>query len=57
MSPKFSSSSFRSQVIMLQAFSSLSEGDNLHLLYTVRALKMYVDHSSQWRKSLQLLVC
>ncbi len=34
-----------------------SEGDDLHLLCPVRALKMYVDRSSQWRKSLQLLVC
>ncbi len=44
---------------MLQAFSpsSSSEGDDLHLLCPVRALKMYVDRSSQWRKSLQLLVC
>ncbi len=44
---------------MLQDFSpsSLSEGDDLYLLCPVRALKMYVDRSSQWRKSLQLLVC
>ncbi len=44
---------------MLQAFSpsSSSEGDDLHLLCPVRALKMYVDRSSQWCKSLQLLVC
>ncbi len=44
---------------MLQAFSPspLSEGDDLCLLYPVRALNMHVDRSSQWRQSLQLLVC
>ncbi len=57
--PKVLSTSFRSQVVVLQAFSpsSSSEGEDLHLLCPVRALKMYVDHSSQWRKSLHLLVC
>ncbi len=57
--PKVLSTSFSSQVVVLQAFSpsSSSEGDYLHLLCPVRALKMYVDRSSQWRKSLQLLVC
>ncbi len=57
--PKVLSTSFRSQVVVLQAFSpsSSSEGDDRHLLCPVRALKMYVDHSSQWRKSLHLLVC
>jgi hypothetical protein len=57
--PKVLSTSFRSQVVVLQAFSpsSSSEGDDLHLLCPVRALKTYVDRSSQWRKSLQLLVC
>ncbi len=29
----------------------------LHMLCPVRALKIYVDRSSLWRKSLQLLVC
>ncbi len=53
---KVISTSFRSQVVVLQAFSpsSLSEGN---LLCPVRALKMYVDRSSQWCQSLQLLVC
>ncbi len=37
--------------------SSSSEGADLHLLCPVRALKIYVDRSSQWRKSLQLLLC
>ncbi len=57
--PKVLSMSFRSQVVVLQAFSTSpsSEGDDLHLLCPVRALKMYVDHSSQWCQSLQLLVC
>ncbi len=57
--PKVLSTPFRSQVVVLQAFSSSpsSEGDDLHLLCPVRALKMYVDRSSQWRQSLQLLVC
>ncbi len=57
--PKVLSTSFRSQVVVLQAFSpsSSSEGADLHLLCPVRALKIYVDRSSQWRKSLQLLLC
>ncbi len=57
--PKVISTSFRSQVVVMQAFSpsSSSEGDDLYLLCPVRALKMYVDRSSQWRQSLQLLVC
>ncbi len=57
--PKVLSTSFCSHVVVLQAFSPFpsSEGDDLHLLCPVRALKMYVDCSSQWRQSLQLLVC
>ncbi len=57
--PKVLSISFRSQVVVLQAFtpSPLSEGDDLCLLCPVRALKMYVALSSLWHRSLQLLVC
>ncbi len=57
--PKVLSTSFRSHVVVLQAFSPSpsSEGDDHRLLWPVRALKMYVDRSSQWRQSLQLLVC
>ncbi len=46
-------------MVVLQAFSPSpsSEGDDLRLLCPIRALKMYVDRSSQWRQSLQLLVC
>ncbi len=57
--PKVLSTAFRLQVVVLQALSPSpsSEGDDLHLLCPVRALKMYVDRSSQWRQSLQLLVC
>ncbi len=59
--PEVLSKSFRSQMVVLQAFSPspLSEGDGLRLLCPVRALKMFVDRSSQWRQllSLQLLVC
>ncbi len=57
--PKVLSTAFRLQVVVLQALSPspLSEGDDLHLLCPVRALKMYVDRSSQWHQSLQLLVC
>ncbi len=49
--PKVLSTSFRSQVVVLQAFSSSpsSEDDDLRLLFPVRALKMYVDRSSQWQ--------
>ncbi len=51
--PKVLSTSFRSQVVVLQAFSPSpsSKGDDLRLLCPVRALKMYVDRSSQWRQS------
>ncbi len=57
--PKVLSTSFRSQVVVLQAFSPSpsSEGDDLRLLCPVRALKTYVDRSSQWHQSLQLLMC
>ncbi len=57
--PKVLSTPFRSQVVVLQTFSSSpsSEDDDLRLLCPVIALKLYVDHSSQWRQSLQLLVC
>ncbi len=52
--PKVLSISFHSQVVVLQAFSPSpsSEGDDLHRLCPVKALKMYVDRSSQWRQSL-----
>ncbi len=35
----------------------MTEGDDLHLLWPVRILKIYVDRSSQGRQSLQLLMC
>ncbi len=56
--PKVLSMSFRSQVIVLQGFSPSpsSEGDDLRLLCPARALKMYVDRSSQWRQSLQCVL-
>ncbi len=56
--PKVLSTSFCSQVVVLQAFSPSpsSEGDDLCLLCPVRALKIYVDRSSQWHQSLELLV-
>ncbi len=47
--PKVLSTSFRSQVVVLQAFSTSSSSEGDHLLCPVRALKMYVDRSSQWR--------
>ncbi len=57
--PKVLPTTFHSQVVVLQAFSPSpsSEGDDLRLLCPIRAPKMYVDCSSQWRQSLQLLVC
>ncbi len=56
--PKVLSMPFRSQVIVLQAFSHSpsSEGDDLRLLCPVRAPKMYVDRSNQWRQSLQCVL-
>ncbi len=59
--PKVLSTSFRSQVVTLHSFRpppfALSEDERLHLLCTVRALKLYVDRSKVWRKSPQLLIC
>ncbi len=59
--PKVLSTSFRSQVVTLHSFHpppfASSEDERLHLLYPVRALKLYVDHSKVWRKSPQLLIC
>ncbi len=51
--PKVLSTSFRSQVVVLQAFSpsSSSEGDDLHLLCPVRALKMYSGVKKCWPPS------
>ncbi len=59
--PKVLSTSFRSQVVTLHSFHpppfASSEDERLHMLCTVRALKLYVDRSKVWRKSSQLLVC
>ncbi len=41
----------------LQALSVCESCTEFHLICPVRALKMYVDRSTQCRKSLQLLVC
>ncbi len=57
--PKVLSTSFRSQVVHSfhpPPFAS-SEDERLHLLCPVRALKLYVDRSKDWRKSPQLLIC
>ncbi len=60
--PKVLSASFRSQVVTLHSFHppppfASGEDERLHMLCPVRALKIYVDRSSHWRKSPQLLVC
>ncbi len=59
--PKVLSTSFRSQGVTLHSFHPPSfasgEYERLHMLCPVWALKIYVDHSSHWRKSPQLLVC
>lgn len=59
--PKVLSTAFRSQVVSLNAFHpppfSSEEDRKLNLLCPVRSLKFYVDRSSCWRKSNQLLVC
>ncbi len=53
--------SFRSQVVTLHSFHpppfASGEDERLHMLCPVRALKIYVDHSSLWRQYPQLLVC
>jgi hypothetical protein len=57
--PKVPSSAARS--VVLQAFHppphGTAEEGRLHLLCPVRALRVYLEKSSQWRKSDQLLVC
>ncbi len=59
--PKVLSASFRSQMVTLHSFHpppfASGEDERLHMLCPVRALKIYVDRSSHWRKSPQLLVC
>ncbi len=57
--PKVLSTSFRSQVVVLQAFSpsSSSEGDDLHLLCPVRALKMYSGVKKCWPPSCFFFFC
>ncbi|XP_077094729.1 uncharacterized protein LOC143746656 [Siphateles boraxobius] len=59
--PKVLSSTFRSQVVNLNAFHpppfSSEEDRKLNFLCPVRSLKIYVDRSGGWRKSNQLLVC
>ncbi len=61
IAPKVLTASFCSQVITLHSFHPppFASGDDerLHMLCLVRALKIYVDCSSHWRKSPQLLVC
>ncbi len=58
---KVLSASFRSQVVTLHSFHpppfASGEDERLHMFCPVRALKIYVDRSSHWRKSPQLLVC
>ena len=57
--PKVPSNVARS--VVLQAFHPpphvTAEEGRLHLLCPVRALRVYLEKSSQWRKSDQLLVC
>ncbi len=59
--PKVFSASFCSQVVRLHSSHSppfaSGEDERLHMLGPVPALKIYVDRSSHWSKSLQLLVC
>ncbi len=59
--PKVLSTSFRSQVVTLHSFHpppfASGEDERLHMLCPVQILKIYVDHSSLWRQSPQLLVC
>ncbi len=59
--PKVLSTSFCSQVVTLHSFHpppfASGEDERLHMLCPVWALKIYVDCSSHWRKSPQLLVC
>lgn len=49
------------QPVVLQAFFpapyEMQKQEILHMLYPVHALRIYVHHSGQWRKSSQFLVC
>ncbi len=58
---KVLSKSFRSHVVTLHSFHpppfASGEDERLHMLCPVRALTIYVDRSSLWRQSPQLLVC
>ncbi len=59
--PKVLSASFCSQVVTLHSFHpppfASGEDERLHMLCPGRALNIYVDRSSHWRKSPQFLLC
>ncbi len=55
--PKVLSTPFRAQVISLSAIPPSDEDQELKLLCLIRALKIYLEHSSLFRQSDQLFVC
>ncbi len=55
--PKVPTTSFRDQVVNLQALPSEEADPALALLCFIRALRIYVDHTWSFRSSEQLFVC
>ncbi len=55
--PKVLSTLFRAQVITLSALPPSEQDQGLNRLCPVRALRIYIEHSTPFRQSEQLFVC
>ncbi|XP_056619862.1 uncharacterized protein LOC130434030 [Triplophysa dalaica] len=55
--PKVPTTPFRDQVVTLQALPSGEEDPTSHVLCPVRALRLYIDRTQNFRSSEQLFVC
>ncbi len=55
--PEVASNPFFFQQVVLEAFSCADAASDNIVLYPVRALRIYVDCTAQWRGSDQLFVC
>ncbi|KAI2658175.1 Transposon Tf2-8 polyprotein [Labeo rohita] len=55
--PKVLSTSFKAQVIALQAFASQDSEPAAHPLCPVRALRVYLERTSHFRQAEQLFIC
>ncbi len=55
--PKVASNPFRFQQVVLEALSDADAGSGSIGLCPVRAIRIYVDRTAQWRGSDQLFMC